>query len=94
MLPTRGSVAAVAARANAQPSLRILAVAAVASIVALAFVVTGAGRASADVMGCQYVLGFETLHGMIPDSVGDCVDNEQHDSSDGITRQQDTTWTL
>ncbi|GEM_PF-1643667 len=29
---------------------------------------------------CQFVLGFKTLHDLIPDTVGDCTDNQSFDS--------------
>ena len=87
MSPIRGPVALGLAIENPRKTLRFLAVAAIAAFVVMAIATLGARRASADVMGCQYVLGFEALQGMIPDAVGNCVDNEQHDPSDGITRQ-------
>ncbi|MGI8915052.1 MAG: hypothetical protein ACR2JY_14920 [Chloroflexota bacterium] len=32
---------------------------------------------------CQFVLGFQTLHNLIPTIVGDCLDNEQHNPVNG-----------
>ena len=51
--------------------------------------VGGAGRAAA-AAECQFVLGFQSLHTMIPDTVGACVENEHHDPTEGITRQRTT----
>ena len=39
---------------------------------------------------CGFQLGFKTLHDLLPDVLGDCLDNEQHNPATGIT-QQDTT---
>ncbi len=62
--------------------------AALAVLVALAFTVFGSvGRASAVQADCEFVLGFGALQAMAPSTVGECVDNEQHDPSDGMTRQ-------
>jgi len=36
---------------------------------------------------CAFVLGFATLHGLIPSVVGGCVDNEQHNPSNGDALQ-------
>ncbi len=45
---------------------------------------------------CEFVFGFKELHDLIPDTVGDCVEDEQHDASAGITTQRTTngvmTW--
>ena len=37
---------------------------------------------------CHFALGFKELRDLIPDVVGDCVENEQHDSSAGVTTQR------
>ena len=37
---------------------------------------------------CHFALGFKELRDLIPDVVGDCVENEQHDSSAGVTIQR------
>ncbi|MCY3912123.1 MAG: cache domain-containing protein [Chloroflexi bacterium] len=68
--------------------------AAVAALLAMAFTAFGAGRASADHPDCQFVLGFEAVQAAIPDAVGDCLENENHDPRDQITRQQTTGGTL
>ena len=87
MFWSRESVAAVSPPTDARPVLRLVGMAVVAMLAALALAVTGTGRAAADVSTCQFVLGFGELQAMAPDTVGDCVDNEQHDPSDGMTRQ-------
>ena len=90
MVPTKGSVAASFTPASAQVALRLMSMAAVAALLALAFTMFGAGRAAADHPDCEFVLGFEAVQSAIPDAVGDCVENENHDPSDGITRQTTT----
>ena len=37
---------------------------------------------------CHFALGFKELRNLIPDIVGDCVENEQHDTSAGVTTQR------
>lgn len=90
MVPTKGSVAAVSMPASAQMALRLVATAAVVALLALAFTALGAGRASAGHPDCEFVLGFEALQAAIPDAVGDCLENENHDPRDRITRQPTT----
>ena len=45
---------------------------------------------------CGFQLGFKALRGLIPDVVGDCLENEQHNPATGITQQATTnghlTW--
>ena len=94
MVPTKGSVAEISKPASARAALRLVAVAAVAALLAMAFATFGAGRVSAGQPDCQFVLGFEALQAAIPDAVGDCLENENHDPSDRITRQQTTGGTL
>ena len=36
---------------------------------------------------CGFQLGFKVLHDLIPDVVGDCLENEQHNPATGITQQ-------
>lgn len=36
---------------------------------------------------CAFQLGFKALHDLIPEIVGDCLDDEQHDPATGITQQ-------
>ena len=94
MFWSRESVAAVSPPTDAQPVLRLVGMAVVAMLAALALVVTGTGRAAADVSTCQFVLGFSELQAMAPDTVGDCLKNENHDPRDGITRQVTTRGVL
>ena len=61
-------------------------------LAATAFV-GGAGRAPA-AADCRFVLGFKALHAMIPDTVGACLENEQHHPSQGITHQRTTNGLL
>ena len=39
---------------------------------------------------CVFRLGFKALRDLIPDVVGDCLDNEQHNRDSGITLQNTT----
>ena len=43
---------------------------------------------------CVFQLGFKTLHDLIPDVVGDCLDGERHDSATGMTLQNTTNGQL
>ena len=43
---------------------------------------------------CSFQLGFKTLRDLIPDVVGDCLENEQHDAETGVTRQATTNGRL
>lgn len=59
-------------------------------LAALALMAAGA-PAQAD--GCRYVVGFEAIYNQIPDVVGSCKTNEQHDSS-GNARQETANGTM
>ena len=64
-----------------------------ATLVALLLVlVGGGGRAAA--ADCRFVLGFEALHDAIPDTVGACLENEQHHPVSGDARQRTTNGLL
>ncbi len=43
---------------------------------------------------CTFQLGFKALHDLIPDVVGDCLDDEQHNPATGITQQSTTNGQL
>ncbi|MYD93674.1 MAG: hypothetical protein F4Y02_08275 [Chloroflexi bacterium] len=43
---------------------------------------------------CSFQLGFKALHELIPDVVGDCLDDEQHNPATGITQQPTTNGQL
>lgn len=43
---------------------------------------------------CQFVLGFKTLHDMIPQIVGDCLENEHHNPVNGDGLQMTTNGLL
>jgi hypothetical protein len=43
---------------------------------------------------CVFLLGFATLHDLIPEVVGDCVDDEYHDSRTGDALQRTTNGLL
>jgi hypothetical protein len=46
--------------------------------------------APAAAQNCQFVLGFATLHNMIPQIVGNCIDNESHNPANGDALQHTT----
>lgn len=43
---------------------------------------------------CSFQLGFKALHDLIPDVVGECVDDEQHNPATGTTLQNTTSGQL
>ena len=61
-------------------------------LIVAASLLLGAQPALAD--DCTFQLGFKALHDLIPDIVGDCVDNESHNPETGETRQSTTNGTL
>ena len=65
-----------------------LAMAAMVVFAALLFALFGGVGRAAAAADCKLVLGFQALHAMIPDTVGDCVENEQHHPGKGVTLQQ------
>ncbi len=65
-------------------SLRLVAL----LVVVLSLVIRPGPRAEA--ASCQFVLGFKTLHDMIPQIVGDCLENEHHNGMNGDGLQQTT----
>jgi hypothetical protein len=50
--------------------------------------------APARAQGCQFVLGFATLHGLIPQVVGACLENEHHNPINGDGLQMTTNGLL
>jgi len=50
--------------------------------------------APAQAQNCQFVLGFATLHNLIPQIVGQCLENEQHNPANGDGLQMTTTGLL
>ena len=71
-----------------------LAMAAIVVFAALLFaLVGGTGRAAATA-DCKFVLGFKALHAVIPDTVGACLENEQHHPGKGVTLQRTTNGLL
>src|SRR6185312_1725424 len=63
---------------------------------ALAMLTLALARSAAPVeaANCQFVLGFATLHNMIPSVVGGCLDNEQHNPANGDGLQHTTNGLL
>ena len=70
------------------PSLSIAWVLAAALIALLLALAGGGGRTAAAAADCKFVLGFKALHAMIPDTVGACLENEQHHPGKGVTLQR------
>src|SRR5258708_20061908 len=62
-------------------------------LVALALLLVPA-PVSAQSAACSFTLGFATLHDLIPDVVGNCVDNEFHDPQTGDPLQHPTNGLL
>jgi hypothetical protein len=63
------------------------------STLALTGAMAFAGRpapAEAQPANCAFQLGFRTLHDMIPDVVGDCIENEWHNAENGDGLQRTT----
>ena len=78
-------------RAQVGTSLRRLPlVAAIASLIPSLLLSTPAATEAGD--GCRFKLGFETLHDLIPDVVGDCLDDEGHNPANGDGLQHTTAW--
>src|SRR5579875_1356790 len=50
--------------------------------------------AAAQAQGCRFVLGFATLHGLIPGIVGACLENEHHNPVNGDGLQATTNGLL
>jgi hypothetical protein len=57
---------------------------------ALALLAIPAGVPAVQAAGCRFVLGFATLHEMIPQIVGRCLDDEQHNPVNGDGLQHTT----
>ena len=60
----------------------------VAVVAALLLAFAGGGGRAAAAADCRFVLGFKALHAMIPDTVGACLENEQHHPIEGVTLQR------
>src|SRR5438128_10471159 len=58
------------------------------------FVLLFPGLAAARQQSCSFTLGFATLHDLVPDVVGSCVDDEQHDPRTGDALQHTTNGLL
>lgn len=65
--------------------------AALAAISLFSAALTGPGD---DPAGCQYILGFARFAARIPQIVGQCLDNEQHDPTSGDALQHTTAGLL
>jgi len=60
------------------------------AMLALALAAVLRGVPSAHAYGCQFVLGFATLHDLLPGVVGQCLDDEQHNPANGDGLQHTT----
>jgi hypothetical protein len=62
-----------------------------AGVLTVLLVALSGGVPVAHASGCQFVLGFATLHALIPQIVGQCVDNEGHNPVNGDGLQHTIT---
>ena len=79
---------------GARAVVRPLAMAVIVVLAALLFALVGSVGRAAAAADCKFVLGFQALHALIPDTVGTCVENEQHDPHQGVTLQRTTNGLL
>src|SRR4051794_35318918 len=63
----------------------------VALVVSLSGSVAGAAPLE-QAPACRFTLGFQALHDLIPDRVGDCQDDESHNPTNGDALQHTTAW--
>ncbi|MGI8915055.1 MAG: hypothetical protein ACR2JY_14935 [Chloroflexota bacterium] len=56
----------------------------------MALLIASRSSAMASADGCQFVLGFQTLHEIIPATVGSCLEDEQHNPANGDALQHTT----
>ena len=59
-------------------------------LLASVFVPVAPSPSTADAQGCEFVLGFKTLHDLIPDIVGNCLSNVQYNPANGDALQTTT----
>lgn len=90
MHPNSWQIAALPASAGRHPIFRVACMFALAGLIAMLFSSGLTDRAAANSHDCRFVLGFAGLQALIPDSVGQCLENEHHNPGDQITRQQTT----
>jgi hypothetical protein len=74
---------------NRRPPFAPLAIALLVAMLA-----AGLPAVPAQAQNCQFVLGFATLHSLIPPIVGSCVTNEQHNPANGDGLQLTTNGLL
>ncbi len=60
------------------------------ALLVLALLLASLPASRAEAATCQFVLGFKTLHDLIPQIVGDCLENEHHNAVNGDGLQQTT----
>ena len=74
---------------------RVRAKAALLAVLVVGLLSTALATApAAQAAGCRFVLGFATLHGIIPGIIGNCLNNEQHDPTNGDALQHTTNGLL
>ena len=56
------------------------------AVVAVAILVSAAANTFAQQQSCTFQLGFATLHDLIPDMIGGCLDNQSFDAVTGDWR--------
>jgi hypothetical protein len=64
------------------------------AVVAVAILVSAAANTFAQQQSCTFQLGFATLHDLIPDIVGGCLDNQSFDPVTGDALQHSTNGLL
>jgi hypothetical protein len=57
-------------------------------VLALSLLMSATASVAASQPACTFTLGFATLHDLIPEIVGDCIDEEYHDPRTGDALQQ------
>jgi hypothetical protein len=60
------------------------------SVIVIGLMSVGASPRSAEAATCTYVLGFKTLHDLIPATVGGCLVDEHHNAINGDGLQETT----
>lgn len=65
-----------------------------ATCLVVILLVVGVPAAPAQAQNCQFVLGFATLHNLIPQIVGQCLENEHHNPTNGDGLQLTTNGLL
>src|SRR5438132_10946182 len=60
------------------------------SVIVIGLMLVGASPRTVEAAPCTYVLGFKTLHDLIPSLVGGCLVDEHHNPTNGDGLQETT----